>query len=94
MKVFKDLKALLRPKEFKVRVAWDSEAEVWYVCDSDVPGLSTEATSIDSLIAKLQVMVPELLVLNGIVKAHDHEPPMVPYELMIKQFQTARAAGC
>jgi predicted RNase H-like HicB family nuclease len=46
---------------FRVEAEFDHEAGVWYVSDSDVPGLSTEAPSLDELMAKLQVMIPDLL---------------------------------
>jgi hypothetical protein len=47
-----------------VRAEWDEEARVWVATSDDVPGLVTEADTTEALIAKLQVMVPELLELN------------------------------
>jgi len=43
---------------------WDPEAEVWVATSDDVPGLATEAETIESLTAKLRIMVPELLEAN------------------------------
>ena len=37
---------------------------MWYVASSNVPGLATEAKTIDELSKKLSVMVPELIELN------------------------------
>jgi len=54
-------------REFTVKADWDPEAKVWYVAESDVPGLATEADTIDQLVQKLRVMVPEMLELNGLV---------------------------
>ena len=54
-------------KQFTVTAKWDEEAKVWYVADSDVPGLATEAPSVDALLEKLKVMVPEMLELNGVI---------------------------
>lgn len=48
-----------------VRSQWDSEAKVWVAASDDVVGLATEAATPDELVAKLQVMVPELLEANG-----------------------------
>ena len=48
-----------------VKAAFDREAGVWFVSDSDVPGLATEAPSFDLLCEKVEAMVPELLELNG-----------------------------
>ncbi|MCJ2095026.1 DUF1902 domain-containing protein [Methylobacterium sp. J-072] len=44
-----------------VRCAWDEEAAVWYVSESDVPGLATEAESLDALRRKLPGMIQDLL---------------------------------
>jgi predicted RNase H-like HicB family nuclease len=38
---------------FRVEAEYDNEAGVWYVSASDVPGLATEASSLDELMAKL-----------------------------------------
>lgn len=65
--------------EFRVVAKWDDEAKVWYVSDSNVPGLATEAETMDELLRKLQVMVPEMLELNGVIAA-DHED--TPFSLI------------
>jgi predicted RNase H-like HicB family nuclease len=44
-----------------VRVAWDEEAKVWYVQESDIPGLVTEANTLDELRRKVPLMVQDLL---------------------------------
>jgi hypothetical protein len=49
---------------FKIDVHWDDEAQVWYVEDSDVPGLVAEAPTVEAMQALLRVRVPELLELN------------------------------
>ncbi|MBD2679680.1 MULTISPECIES: DUF1902 domain-containing protein [Nostoc] len=54
---------------FKVEAFWDKDAEVWVATSSDVPGLATEASSIEILTEKLRVMIPELIVLNGIIRS-------------------------
>jgi len=53
-------------KAYEVRVAWDGEAKVWYVSDSDVPGLAGEAESVEEMIKLLQNRVPEMLEANEI----------------------------
>ena len=55
-----------------VEASWDSDAEVWVASSRDVPGLATEAETIDTLLAKLGDLVPELLRLNGV--SHDLPP--------------------
>ncbi len=48
----------------KVIAKWDDEAKVWVAFSDDVPGLATEADTLDELVAKIKVMVPELLAEN------------------------------
>ncbi|MGH1394697.1 MAG: DUF1902 domain-containing protein [Trichormus sp.] len=51
----------------KVQAFWDKDAEVWVATSEDVPGLATEASSMEILTQKLRVMIPELIVFNGII---------------------------
>lgn len=48
-----------------VRALWDDVAQVWVATGDDVPGPVTEADSLDALVPKLQVMIPDLLDANG-----------------------------
>jgi hypothetical protein len=49
---------------FRIDCRWDDEARVWYVEESNVPGLAAEAPTVEALDALLGVRVPELLALN------------------------------
>ncbi|MDQ2917094.1 MAG: DUF1902 domain-containing protein [Casimicrobiaceae bacterium] len=69
-----------------VRATWDPEASVWVAESDDVPGLATEAESLDTLMRKLNVMIPELLALNG-----GGFSPDVPIELLARQSRSASA---
>ena len=51
-------------KDLVVRAEWDDEAKVWFVIESDIPGLAAEGATIEELEAKLRVIVPELASLN------------------------------
>ncbi|TWB63697.1 DUF1902 domain-containing protein [Nitrospirillum viridazoti] len=55
----------MQQKIFRVFAAWDMDAQVWAVTDSDVPGLAAEADTVEGLEAKLRELVPELLELNA-----------------------------
>lgn len=44
-----------------IRCGWDEEAGVWFVQETDIPGLVTEAPTLDALRSKLPVMVQDLL---------------------------------
>jgi predicted RNase H-like HicB family nuclease len=48
-----------------VTVFWDAEANVWVAESADVPGLITEAATLEALSTKLETMIPELLEANG-----------------------------
>jgi predicted RNase H-like HicB family nuclease len=44
-----------------VRIAWDAEAKVWYVEESDIPGLVTEADTLEELREKVPFIIQDLL---------------------------------
>ena len=73
------------PKTLFIRAEWDDDANVWVATSDDVPGLATEAETIEALSAKLQIMVPDLLDANGYP-----DGPDVPFELLARKFAVAR----
>jgi predicted RNase H-like HicB family nuclease len=53
------------PREaIEVTAFWDDEAGVWVAESQAVPGLITEAETVEALLDKLAVLIPELLELN------------------------------
>jgi len=52
-------------KEIDVNATWDEEARVWVAVSEDVPGLVTEADTMEQLVEKLKVLIPELFEANG-----------------------------
>lgn len=50
---------------YDVQVDWDNEAKMWFVSESNVPGLVTEAPTPEAMLTKLEIMVPEMLEENG-----------------------------
>ena len=44
-----------------VRAAWDDEAKVWYVEESDIQGLATEAETLEALRERIRVILADLL---------------------------------
>jgi hypothetical protein len=44
-----------------VRAAWDDEAQVWYVEESDIAGLATESETLDGLRQRIRDILPDLL---------------------------------
>lgn len=51
---------------YTVRADWDAEAEVWVAVSDEVPGLATEAATLEALTEKLRTLIPELLEANGL----------------------------
>ena len=76
------------PKLLFIRAEWDAEANVWVATSDDVPGLATEAGTLEALSAKLETLVPELLDANGYP-----DGPEVPFELLARRFSVAYRAA-
>lgn len=53
-------------ENYRVQCSWDEEAKVWYVADSNVPGLAAEAPTFEGLVSMLERRVPELLDENDV----------------------------
>ena len=63
-------------REYKVIAFWDREASVWVAESEDVPGLVTEAETVEQLVGKLRVLVPKLLEANGVLSAGAEDVPI------------------
>jgi len=75
---------LVTKKPYFIRAEWDEEAQVWVATSDDVPGLATESESVENLVKKLRVMIPEILEANGI--SLDQE---VTFEVLLRRFESA-----
>ena len=51
--------------ECKVSLTWDNEAYVWLASSADVPGLALESGSLDALMERVKVTIPDLLDLKN-----------------------------
>jgi hypothetical protein len=73
--------------ECQVDAFWDGEAGVWVATSEDLPGLVTEAETVEMLMDKLRVMIPELMSVSG------HAPVAgVPFRLRMERSDIAKAA--
>jgi hypothetical protein len=78
---------LLMPERvITVLAFFDAEARVWVAESDDVPGLITEADTVEQLIGKLQVLIPELLEENDV----HVDLAKVPMSLMIQNLSARR----
>jgi hypothetical protein len=76
-------------KPLFVRAEWDEVAHVWVATSDDVPGLATEDDTVEGLIEKLKVMIPELLAINETSGETD-----VPFEILSRRFEVAKSTNC
>lgn len=53
-------------KVLLIRAEWYGDVDIWSATSDDVPGLATEADSIENLFNKLASMIPELLAANKV----------------------------
>ena len=73
-------------------ISRDEEAGVWYVSDTNFPGLVAEAASERELQDKIRELVPELYELN---RNLFDEPAVeaIPLRMMSSRLETIRLAG-
>jgi len=69
-----------------IQAEWDPEASVWVATSDDVPGLVTEADTLETLEAKLKVLVPELLEANGCMP----DGPEISMELLARRLSVTQ----
>ncbi|MCX7111410.1 MAG: DUF1902 domain-containing protein [Proteobacteria bacterium] len=77
-------------REYHVSAFWDDEAKVWVGTSEDVPGLCVEAATLEELMHAAGELIPELLILNGVLQRGDGNP--VPYRVTAERTATVRAA--
>jgi predicted RNase H-like HicB family nuclease len=49
---------------YRVRAHWDEDAKVWWAESDEVPGLASEALTLEQLDENVRAIAPELLLLN------------------------------
>lgn len=74
-------------KPLFIRAEWDEETSVWVATSDDVPGLATEEATVEALITKLKIIIPELLDANGI-----HVKQGIPFEVTTRRFEIVQTA--
>ena len=78
--------------QFRVTFAYDAGAKVWYVEDSDVPGLHVEAATPNEMLAELRDILPELIRLNSSLIFGNGDPD-VPIDLLY-QYREQLSNAC
>ena len=75
---------------FRFTVDFDGEAGVWYVRDTTLPGLRTEADTLDALVAKLRVIVPDLVAAIDWPRGEADASKEIPIEVILHTNTQAR----
>jgi hypothetical protein len=76
---------------YSVKGEWDDDASMWIATSDDVPGLVTEAPTLEALLDKLRVMVPEMLELNGVLLAEAAQ--RASFKLVAEQLEHPQAVA-
>jgi len=71
-----------------VRAEWDDDAKVWVATSEDVPGLVSEAETVERLIERVMAVIPELLEANG-----KHWDEATPVHIMADRLEKLAIAG-
>ena len=77
---------------FFAEIARDDEAGVWYVSDTDFPGLVAEAASERDLVRRIRKLVPELYELNRHL-FNERALKAIPLRMTSSRLETIRLAG-
>lgn len=56
--------SVAKPIELTVHLARDDETGLWYIAQSDIPGLRVEAETVHELMRKVEDVAPDLIELN------------------------------
>ena len=75
---------------FVVEAFWDEEASVWVATSDALPGLVTEAETLEVLIPKLRVMIPELVAANQLFAERAHG--VIGFELVGRRAEKIKVA--
>jgi predicted RNase H-like HicB family nuclease len=75
---------------YNVKAEWDGEARVWVASSDDVPGLATGADTLEELIEKLKVVIPELLEENGLLAT---DADNVSFAVLAERVERTRRAA-
>jgi predicted RNase H-like HicB family nuclease len=78
----------MNKRPYFIRAEWDEAANVFFASSDDVPGLATEGETLEGLIEKLKIMIPELLEANGMDVGLE-----TPFEVFTRRFEIAHRAA-
>lgn len=71
-------------------ISWDAEAGVWYVSETDFPGLVAEADTQPRLVEKIRSLVLDLYDANEHLVRRDRAGGEVAIRLTVQQLETIK----
>ena len=74
-------------------ILWDEDAGVWYVAETDFPGLVAEAETQQGLVQKIRLLIPELYDANRHLMQADLPDQEVVILLTTKHRETIKLAA-
>ena len=80
--------------DLKVHLAFDEEAEVWYVAASDIPGLRLEAADPMDLVRRISESAAELIELNEDEVLRKRAKKEPAYRPVYSSFRQLSAGSC
>ena len=75
--------------EILVKAFWDKEASVWVAESEDITGLITEAETMEQLITKLKILIPEMIEENNSILGKGYKSSEVLFHLISDRSDTA-----
>ncbi len=75
-----------------VTCEWDEEASVWYVSETNVPGLTAEAATIEEIVAILADRITEMIRLNMPDQVRREKRVRIPFDVNAKRHQNFELA--
>lgn len=69
------------PYRINIQAQWDGEANVWWATSPELPGLVSEAPSVEALTERVLALIPELIELpdGALVDFHaEREERLLP----------------
>ena len=74
-------------------ILWDEEAGIWYVSDTDFPGLVAEAETQQELVRKIRLLIPELYDANHHLMQTHSPDQEIAIQLTTKHRETIKLAA-
>ena len=78
---------------YSAAILWDEEASIWYVSETDFPGLVAEAETQQELVRKIRLLIPELYDANRHLMQTHSPDQEIAIQLTTKHRETIKLAA-